>query len=152
LVILGFIHQREGDPMAADGDGEPDEVEAPPEHPVAQRGGDGRPGGLYLIGLFGGDTDGVWRLYLSPRLDSYAEFAKADVRRTWQIADGGLVPGFESTGVILERGARVTFAVSETLTVVDQLDLDVRMAASKQQPSGVRPIEWRTMTTKQCSS
>lgn len=125
----------------------------PPDNRLAERDSDGQPKHVHLIGLFGGVHDGRWRLYLSGRLDCYAEFPADAVRASPQIHAGGPVPGFESTAVVLARGTPVTFTWSETLTANDQLDLDVRMELA-QGHSMRRLINARTMspTTKLCPS
>ncbi len=90
---------------------------------------------IYLVGLFDEkDASGRWRLYLSPRLDCYAEFDDRDVRGHRPVTGGGVVPGFDSTCVVLRRGAKVKFTWSETLDADDQFDLDARMCAGRSGP------------------
>jgi hypothetical protein len=116
-------------------------AEPPEKHPLVDVGDDGRPNYVYLVGLFGGasDTEGNtrWRLYLSPRLDSYAEFDAADVvGEPTQVQANSLVPGFDATHVRLKRGAKVDFHYSrhETVTAHDQFDLDARVQGPKLTP------------------
>lgn len=90
---------------------------------------------IYLVGLFDEkDEAGRWRLYLSPRRDCYAEFNDVDVRHHRRVTGGGVVPGFDSTCVVLRRGAQIKFTWTETVDADDQFDLDARMSAGRSGP------------------
>lgn len=110
---------------------------------MTKRDPDGRPEFVHIVGLFAGEQNGRWRLYLSPRLDCWAEFNASDVVEYRQVACDALVPGYESTCVVLKRSADIRFTWSETVEADDQLDLDVHMSAGRSQPPHIIPF--RTM-------
>jgi hypothetical protein len=127
-------------------------ADPPGKHELIDLGPDDRPTYVYLVGLFSGVSEGnKWRLYLSPRLDCYAEFEDGDVVESKQIQANSPAPGFEATHVKLRRGAKIDFVYSrrETVTADDQFDLDERMEASKQFAPNKAGYgdPFRTMTT-----
>ena len=79
-----------------------------------------------LVG-FPGDSDrpGYQRLYLSPNLDRFAEFAVADILYSTPVAaDKAPLLGHDATSVILHRDAVVEF--TSTRYGGDDFDIDAR--------------------------
>jgi hypothetical protein len=117
----------------------------PPVHPLTK----GDPGSsVHLVGLFGGKTNNRWRLYLSPRLDCYAEFDESDVQDHMPVQAG---VGTDATRVVLNRGAQVTFTWSETVAAEDQFNLDARVQAGHSGPEMVAMFANSCITTT-CNS
>lgn len=81
-----------------------------------------------LRGLLGdSDREGRRRLYLTTRLDYYAEFATEDVVEVADIpADQPPFRGLDATRVALRHGARVDYVSSRIAGPEDEFDLDVR--------------------------
>ena len=87
---------------------------------------------LVLVGLPGkSDRPGYQRLYLTAKLDYYAEFAAAD------ILDAEAVPpersplaGSEATEVTLRRDATIQYVWSQSAEQLDDFDLDIRLGTA----------------------
>lgn len=82
-----------------------------------------------LIGLPGrSDRPGFQRLYLSAKLDYYAEFASADLIHSQPVpADASPIPGQEATHVTIARDATIHYVWAATPSALDEFDLDVRL-------------------------
>ena len=84
---------------------------------------------VVLIGLPGNsDRQGYQRLYLSPKLDYYAEFQKSDMVHTETVtADQSPIAGHEATRVTITRDATIHYIWASTPQPLDEFDLDVRL-------------------------
>jgi hypothetical protein len=118
-------------------DGDEERPEPPEPHPLVaalrQKPSGAADSPVVLTGLFGdGDEDGRYRVYFSPQLDHYAEFAWDDVLRSDPVSAEPMgLPGDQKmTRVTLKRGAKVDFTHirRSSVTADNQFDLDVRLA------------------------
>jgi hypothetical protein len=84
-----------------------------------------------LTGLPGkSDRPGYQRLYLTTRLDYYAEFLTRDVLGAQVIpADRSPFPGQEATQVTIGRDSTIYYILARSAQPVDEFDLDVRLGA-----------------------
>jgi hypothetical protein len=82
-----------------------------------------------LTGLAGNsDRPGYQRLYLTTRLDYYAEFLTSDMVHTEAVpADRSPFPGHEATRVSVSRDATIHYIWARSPQPVDEFDLDVRL-------------------------
>lgn len=70
------------------------------------------PNARRIVGYLGRSaSSGVWRLYLSPNLDRYAEIPAADILHAQQL------PGDEGTAVWVRRGVRLQYVAVQTRQV-----------------------------------
>lgn len=85
-----------------------------------------------LTGLPGdSDRSGYQRLYLTRRLDYYAEFLVRDIVHTEAVpADQSPFPGLEATRVSVRRDATINYTWARSPQPVDEFDLDVRLGAA----------------------
>ena len=86
---------------------------------------------LELVGLPGNsDRSGFQRLYLSTKLDYYAEFLDSDIVSTEAVptADSP-IHGYEATRVSIGRDATIHYVRVRSPQPVDEFDLDVRLGA-----------------------
>jgi hypothetical protein len=93
-----------------------------------------------LTGLTGlpGDSDrtGYQRLYLTAKLDYYAEFPVSDIVSTVDVpADQSPFPGLAATTVSIRRDAVIAYTWVKSPQPVDEFDLDVRLGAAAAQPA-----------------
>jgi hypothetical protein len=88
-----------------------------------------------LTGLPGdSDRPGYQRLYLTTRLDYYAEFLASDIVHSEPVpADKSPFPGVEATRVSIARDATIHYVWVKSPRPVDEFDLDIRLG------SGARP-------------
>ena len=84
-----------------------------------------------LTGLPGNsDRPGYQRLYLTTKLDYYAEFLAQDILKADTIAaDQSPFPGIEATRVAIARDAVIHYIWARSAHPVDEFDLDVRLGA-----------------------
>ena len=82
-----------------------------------------------LTGLAGNsDRPGYQRLYLTTRLDYYAEFLTSDMVHTEAVpADQSPFPGKEATRVSVSRDATIHYIWARSPQPVDEFDLDIRL-------------------------
>ncbi|MCW3474783.1 hypothetical protein [Limobrevibacterium gyesilva] len=100
-----------------------------------------------LSGLPGNsDRAGYQRLYLTTKLDYYAEFLATDILLTEAVpADESPFPGVEATRVTIGRDATIHYIWAKTAQPVDEFDLDVRLGAAGA-AAGAIPIPLPTRT------
>ena len=86
---------------------------------------------IELTGLPGeSDRPGYQRLYLTSRLEYYAEFPTEDIVHSEILsADRSPFPRLESTRVSVRREATITYTWVRSHQPVDEFDLDVRLGA-----------------------
>jgi hypothetical protein len=86
---------------------------------------------VVLIGLPGkSDRPGYQRLYLTTKLDYYAEFLVSGILSAETIpADKSPFPGHEATRVTVGRDANIQYITATSPHPVDEFDLDVRLGA-----------------------
>jgi hypothetical protein len=84
-----------------------------------------------LTGLPGNsDRPGYQRLYLTTRLNYYAEFLASDMVYSEAVpADQSPFPGQEATRVSVSRDATIHYVWARSPQPVDEFDLDVRLGA-----------------------
>jgi hypothetical protein len=95
---------------------------------------------IELIG-FPGNSDrvGYQRLYLTPALDTYAEFALSDMKYSTQVpADSSPFLGHEVVVVSILRDATVEYTWTTQADRRDEFDLDVQLEVA-------RPRAWGPM-------
>jgi hypothetical protein len=115
------------------GGGGPDDPEGLPQHPYVERlkPDPSQPAKrvVELVGLAGNsDRPGYQRLYLTTRLDYYAEFLTSDMVHTEAVpADRSPFPGHEATRVSVSRDATIHYIWARSPRPVDEFDLDVRL-------------------------
>ncbi len=114
-----------------------DEVRGPlPQHPfVERRKPDPSQPAQRMIDLVGlpGDSDrpGYQRLYLTAKLDYYAEFLIQDIVSSEALpADKSPFPGLEATRVSVRRDATIHYTRVRSPQPVDEFDLDVRLGTA----------------------
>jgi hypothetical protein len=90
-----------------------------------------------LIGLPGrSDRPGYQRLYLTTKLNYYAEFLVSGILNAETIpADKSPFPGHEATQVIIGRDANIQYTSATSAQPVDEFDLDVRLGAQAAAPA-----------------
>jgi hypothetical protein len=100
---------------------------------------------IELVGLPGdSDRAGYQRLYLTARLDYYAEFQVQDIVYTEAVAaDVSPVAGQEATKVSIRRDATINYTWVRSPQPVDEFDLDVRLGAAG---SAIGPAGFPTNT------
>jgi hypothetical protein len=86
---------------------------------------------LELVGLPGNsDRSGYQRLYLSTKLDYYAEFLDSDIVSTDTVpASDSPFPGYQATTVSIGRDATIQYVRVRSPQPVDEFDLDLRLGA-----------------------
>jgi len=86
---------------------------------------------VVLIGLPGkSDRPGYQRLYLTTKLDYYAEFLVSGILSAETIpADSSPFPGHEATKVTVGRNANIQYISAKSPQPVDEFDLDIRLGA-----------------------
>ena len=86
---------------------------------------------VVLIGLPGkSDRPGYQRLYLTTKLNYYAEFLVSGILSSETIAaDKSPFPGHEATQVTIGRDANIQYISATSPQPVDEFDLDVRLGA-----------------------
>jgi hypothetical protein len=84
-----------------------------------------------LVGLPGNsDRPGYQRLYLTTKLDYYAEFLTSDMVYSEAVAAGqSPFPRHEAARVSVSRDATIHYIWARSLQPVDEFDLDVRLGA-----------------------
>jgi hypothetical protein len=97
---------------------------------------------IELVGLAGNsDRNGYQRLYLTVKLDYYAEFLIEDiVYRQTVPADESPFPELEAARVSVRRDATINYTWARSPQPVDEFDLDVRLRAAAdaaRSPEGV---------------
>lgn len=87
---------------------------------------------IELVGLAGdSDRTGYQRLYLTVKLNYYAEFLIEDmVYRQTVPADESPFPGLEAARVSVRRDATINYTWARSPQPVDEFDLDVRPSAA----------------------
>ena len=85
-----------------------------------------------LTGLAGNsDRPGYQRLYLTTKLDYYAEFLASDIVYSEAVAaDQSPFPGHEATRVSIGRDATIHYIWARSPQPVDEFDLDIRLGAA----------------------
>ena len=122
-----------GPKMAKSAGGGPGEPEGLPQNPYVERlkPDPSQPARrvIDLTGLAGNsDRPGYQRLYLTTRLDYYAEFLTSDMVHTEAVpADRSPFPGHEATRVSVSRDATIHYVWARSPRPVDEFDLDVRL-------------------------
>jgi hypothetical protein len=88
---------------------------------------------VVLVGLPGNsDRSGYQRLYLSTKLDYFAEFLSSDVVSTETVpASDSPFSGHDATRVSISRDATIHYVRVRSPQPVDEFDLDVRLAAPR---------------------
>ena len=115
--------------------GGPGEPEGLPQHPlVHQLKPDPSQPAKRVINVTGlpgnSDRPGYQRLYLTTRLDHYAEFLTSDMVSSEGVpADQSPFPGQEATRVSIDREATIHYIRVRSPQPVDEFDLDVRLGA-----------------------
>ena len=86
---------------------------------------------VVLVGLPGNsDRSGFQRLYLSTKLDYYAEFLDSDIVSTETVpAADSPFPGYDATRVSIRRDATILYVRVKSAQPVDEFDLDLRLGA-----------------------
>jgi hypothetical protein len=118
--------------MAKSAGGGPGEREGLPQHPYVERlkPDPAQPAKrvVLLIGLPGdSDRPGYQRLYLTTKLDYYAEFLTSDMVHAEVVpADQSPLPGHETTQVSIGRDATIHYIWARSAQV-DEFDLDIRL-------------------------
>jgi hypothetical protein len=118
---------------AGGGAGSPDDL---PQHPYVERlkPDPSQPAKrvVDLIGLPGNsDRPGYQRLYLTTKLDYYAEFLTPDMVHSEAVpADQSPFPGLEATRVSIGRDATIHYIWARSPQPVDEFDLDVRLGTA----------------------
>jgi hypothetical protein len=126
--------------MAKSAGGGPDDPEGLPQSPYVERlkPHPSQPARrvIDLTGLAGNsDRPGYQRLYLTTRLDYYAEFLTSDMVHTEAIpADQSPFPGHEATRVSVSRDATIHYIWARSPQPVDEFDLDIRLGAPRAAP------------------
>ena len=94
-----------------------------------------------LTGLPGNsDRAGYQRLYLTTRLDYYAEFLSSDVVYSEAVpAERSPFPGHEATRVSIGRDATIHYIWARSSQPVDEFDLDIRLGARAAGPAALLP-------------
>jgi hypothetical protein len=114
------------------GEGAP-EPEGLPQHPYVERlkPDPSQPAKrvVELTGLPGNsDRAGYQRLYLTAKLDYYAEFLTSDIVHAEAVpADRSPLPGHEATRVSIGRDATIHYIWARSPQPVDEFDLDIRL-------------------------
>jgi hypothetical protein len=122
------------------GGGGPDDPEGLPQHPYVERlkPDPSQPAKrvVELVGLAGNsDRPGYQRLYLTTRLDYYAEFLTSDMVHTEAVpADRSPFPGHEATRVSVSRDATIHYIWARSPRPVDEFDLDIRLGTPRAAP------------------
>ncbi len=107
-----------------------------PQHPyVSQLKPDPAQPALRVTELTGlpGDSDrpGYQRLYLTAKLDYYAEFTVADIISAQDIpADQSPFPGLAATWVSIRHDTTIAYTWVKSPQPVDEFDLDVRLGGA----------------------
>jgi hypothetical protein len=129
------------DPAQGGGDNGPNTPKELPQHPLVDRL---KPDPVQvarkvvtLVGLPGkSDRAGYQRLYLTPKLNYYAEFQISDMVHTETVpADQSPISGQEATKVTIERDATIHYIWVSTAQSIDEFDLDVRLGAQGAVPA-----------------
>lgn len=116
----------------SEGPSNPNEL---PQHPLVERlkPDPSQPAKrvVVLTGLPGkSDRDGFQRLYLTTKLDYYAEFLASDIVNAEAIPAGqSPFPDHEATRVSVTRDATIRYIRERRPQPVDEFDLDVRLGA-----------------------
>jgi hypothetical protein len=92
---------------------------------------------IELVGLPGNsDRPGYQRLYLTTKLDYYAEFLASDMVHSEAVAaDRSPIPGHETTRVSVSRDATIHYIWARSPHPVDEFDLDIRLGARAAGPA-----------------
>jgi hypothetical protein len=118
------------------GGGGPVEPEGLPQHPYVERlkPDPSQPARrvVELVGLPGNsDRPGYQRLYLTTRLDYYAEFLTSDMLHSEAVpADRSPFPGLEATRVSINRDSTIHYISARSPQPVDEFDLDIRLGTA----------------------
>jgi len=118
------------------GSGNGETAQPLPQHPLVGRlkPDPAQPGQQVteLTGLPGdSDRDGYQRLYLTARLDYYAEFLVNDIVYSEAVpADQSPFPGLEATRVGIRRDATISYTWVRSPRPVDEFDLDIRLGGA----------------------
>jgi hypothetical protein len=98
-----------------------DRLKAQPDQPARKT--------VVLIGLPGkSDRPGYQRLYLTSKLDFYAEFQVSDMVHAESVAaDQSPIAGHEATRVTIARDTTIHYIWATTSQPIDEFDLDVRI-------------------------
>jgi hypothetical protein len=130
---------REGkiadEPGDGDGSRGPNAGKELPQHPLVEslRPDPAQPAKktVVLIGLPGkSDRPGYQRLYLTTKLNYYAEFLVSGILSAEAIPAGkSPFPGHEATQVTIGRDANIQYISATSAQPVDEFDLDVRLGA-----------------------
>jgi len=101
---------------------------------------------VVLIGLPGkSDRPGYQRLYLTTKLDYYAEFLVSGILNSETIpADSSPFPGHEATRVTVGRDANIQYITATSPQPVDEFDLDVRLGAQAAAAAAMPLVTGRT--------
>ncbi len=139
-------------PEQSDGSGNP----RLPQHPlVEQRKPDpNQPAKrvLELVGLPGNsDRSGYQRVYLSTKLDYYAEFLDSDIVSSAPVpAAESPFHGYDATRVSIGRDATIHYVRVRSPQPVDEFDLDVRLGAPAAAAARFIPISPANGCTDAC--
>jgi hypothetical protein len=87
---------------------------------------------IELVGLAGdSDRTGYQRLYLTVKLDYYAEFLIEDIVYRQKVpADESPFPGLEAARVSVRRDPTINYIWARSPQPADEFDLDVRLGAA----------------------
>jgi hypothetical protein len=122
------------------GSGNPQEL---PQHPLVERlkPDPSQPAKrvTVLTGLPGNsDRAGYQRLYLTTKLDYYAEFLASEILHSEAVAaDQSPFPGHEATRVSVARDATIHYIWARSSEPVDEFDLDIRLGAPGAAPAAL---------------
>src|SRR5271165_6136835 len=92
---------------------------------------------VVLTGLPGdSDREGYQRLYLTMKLNYYAEFPVSAILSAETVpADQSPIPGQEATQVTISRDATILYVTATSPQPIDEFDLDVRLGALSAAPA-----------------
>ncbi len=122
-------------PSKGGGHGGPSARNELPQHPLVDRlkpaPGQVARKVVTLVGLPGkSDRAGYQRLYLTAKLDYYAEFPISAMAHTEPTpADKSPIAGQEATSVTLARDATIQYTWATSAQPIDEFDLDIRLGA-----------------------
>jgi hypothetical protein len=128
-------------PDESGGSGGPNTPKDLPQHPLVERlkPDPSQPPlkTIDLVGLPGrSDRAGFQRLYLTTKLDYFAEFQTSDLLHAEAVpADQSPLSGQEATRVSVARNATIYYTSARSAQPVDEFDLDIRLGAPSAVPA-----------------
>ena len=143
--------------MARSAGGGPGDPEGLPQSPYVERlkPDPSQPAkrAVELVGLPGNsDRPGYQRLYLTTKLDYYAEFLTSDIVHSEAVAaDQSPFPGHDATRVSVSRDATIHYIWARSPQPVDEFDLDVRLGPPAAAAAAL-PVITRTCDGATCDT